>query len=105
SGTGNFAKQHLEALRSQTQMPVQAVVLYATDRTLLPPSVAVMHDVPGVVRYPAAACDRCLSQATKSPVIRILPRSYLLELSGALVRARITGKAAEPARDFFQDVH
>lgn len=105
SGTGRFATEHLAALQERARIPVQIVVLFATDRSVLPPSVIVLQDVPGIVRYPAAACERCLSPAARSPVIRILPRSYLLELSGAVVKARITRRSADNARSFFEDVH
>lgn len=102
SGSGGFAHSHQSAF-SEARLPCTFVSLFATDPGCLSQDVLVMETVADIRRF-EVECERCLDEKVKSPVIRVLPRSYLLELSGAVTRSRISKAVAQPYRDFFRDI-
>ena len=103
SGSGNFAATHYDALAATGLDPV-VVALFATEPERLPSTIRVMQTVTDIQRFEAASCERCLTEANKSPVIRVLPKSYLLELSGAVELARVRRETATNLRVFFEEV-
>jgi len=103
NSTGVFATRYRDALRkADPATRVDVVCLYATDKAGIPNDAQALHVLTGIAnRMDPATCRLCLPGPDKSPPIRVLPSSYLMELSAALSQARIQRTNASKPRDFF----
>lgn len=102
NSTGRFAETHRAELLRAASVPVRTVCLYATDRDSVPDVAEALHLLDtSHHRMEPSDCRHCAEGTSRSPVVRVLPSTYLMELSGAISRAKITKRTAREVREFF----